>query len=135
MRHFCVSGVAGHQHFDCDLRGSARSSVRLDTLRTFVSKRREKGLLRHTRVGEWAVLTTYFSKFLLFGFCFKSFRSLLRPGARLLAMRSSREMKCTGTPKNVLATLFVHASANSTPVISVRISMRTGATDKPTASP
>src|ERR1700693_1506861 len=32
--------------------------------------------------------------------------SLLRPKACLLATRSSREMKCTGTPKKVLATLF-----------------------------
>jgi hypothetical protein len=27
-----------------------------------------------------------------------------------VARRSSREMKCTGTPKKVLATLFLHAS-------------------------
>jgi hypothetical protein len=45
----------------------------------------------------------YLSDFMRFGFCFRSLRSLLRPKACLLAMRSSREMKCTGTPKKVLA--------------------------------
>ena len=84
-----------------------------------------EGKMRRERLKKRQRLT--FSEFLLFGFCFRSFRSLSRPKARLFAMRSSREMKCTGTPKNVLSTLFVHASANSTPVISVRISMRTGA--------
>jgi hypothetical protein len=47
---------------------------------------------------------SYFAGFL--GLCFRSLRSLLRPKARLLAARSSKEMKCTGTPKKVLATLF-----------------------------
>src|SRR5271169_2893209 len=65
--------------------------------------------------------------FARFGFCFRSFKSLLRPKACLFATRSSREMKCTGTPKKVLATLFPHASGNSTPVISVKTSIRTGA--------
>ena len=69
--------------------------------------------------------TTHFFESVLFGFCFRSFKSLLRPKACLLATRSSREMKFTGTPKKVLATLFLHASGNSTPVISVRMSTRT----------
>src|ERR1700719_3879832 len=71
--------------------------------------------------------TTHLFESVLFGFCFRSFKSLLRPKACLLATRSSREMKFTGTPKKVLATLFLHASGNSTPVISVRMSMRAGA--------
>jgi hypothetical protein len=72
---------------------------------------------------KWSVGTTYFFGFAVFGFCCRSFRSLLRPKARLFVTRSSSEMKCTGTPKNVLATLFVHASGKSTPVISDRMSM------------
>jgi hypothetical protein len=64
--------------------------------------------------------TTHFFESVLFGFCFRSFKSLLRPKACLLATRSSREMKFTGTSKKVLATLFLHASRNATPVISVR---------------
>src|SRR5438067_1205362 len=50
----------------------------------------------------------YLFESVLFRFCFKSFKSLLRPKACLLATRSSREMKFTGTPKNVLVTLFLH---------------------------
>jgi ribonuclease BN (tRNA processing enzyme) len=38
-----------------------------------------------------------------------STRVVLRPKAFLFATRSSREMKCTGTPKNVLGTRFSHA--------------------------
>ena len=71
--------------------------------------------------------SVYVSDFEVPGFLFKSLRSLLRPNACLLATRSSREMKCTGMPKKVLATLFLHAPENLTPVISVRTSMRTGA--------
>src|ERR1700720_4111836 len=71
--------------------------------------------------------TTHFFESVFFGFCFRSFKSLLRPRACLLATRSSREMKFTGTPKKVLATLFLHASGNWPPVISVRMSMRAGA--------
>ena len=71
--------------------------------------------------------TAYFSGFEVPGFLFKSLRSLLRPNACLLAARSSKEMKCTGMPKKVLATLFLHAAGNLTPVMSVRMSMRTGA--------
>src|SRR5882762_1152630 len=74
-----------------------------------------------------AVSTTHLSKCVRFGFCFRSFTSLLRPRACLFVTRSSREMKFTGTPKKVLATLFPHASGNSTPVISVKMSIRTGA--------
>src|SRR5712692_8692806 len=74
-----------------------------------------------------AVSTTHSSRGVLFGFCFRSFRSLLRPRACLFVTRSSREMKFTGIPKKVLATLFRHASGNSTPVISVRTSILTGA--------
>ena len=76
----------------------------------------------------FSVSTTHFFEPVLFGFRFRSFRSLPRPKARLLVKRSSREMKCTGTPKKVLATFFLHASENSTAVISVRMSTRTGAT-------
>jgi hypothetical protein len=36
-------------------------------------------------------------------------------------------MKYTATPKKVLVTLLPHASGNSTPVISVKTSIRTGA--------
>jgi hypothetical protein len=45
----------------------------------------------------------------------------------LLIGSQVNKMKCTGTPKKVLATLFLHASGNLTPVISLKISTRTGA--------
>jgi hypothetical protein len=41
-----------------------------------------------------------------------SSRSLLRPAAFLLIIKSPNEIKWTGTPKNVPATLLGHASAN-----------------------
>jgi hypothetical protein len=40
-----------------------------------------------------------------FDLCFRSSKSLLRPRALLFVARSSREMKCTGTPKKVLGIL------------------------------
>jgi len=63
-----------------------------------------------------------------FQFCLRSFTSLVRPRACLFAIKSSSEMKFTGTPKNVLATLLFQAWRNATPVSSVRMSMRIGAT-------
>lgn len=60
--------------------------------------------------------SAYFSGFEVPGFLFKSLRSLLRPNACLLVARSSKEMKCTGMPKKVLATLFLHAAGNLTPL-------------------
>jgi hypothetical protein len=73
-------------------------------------------------------VSAYFSGLAEFEFRLRSVRSLSRPKARLLVKRSSREMKCTGTPKKLLATFFCYASENSTAVISVRILTRTGAT-------
>ena len=57
----------------------------------------------------------------------RSFRSLLRPKACLFALKSFKEVKCTGTQNNALATLFCHALPNSTPVIPVSMSIRTDA--------
>lgn len=94
-----------------DVEADAGSTIRKDRLLVQDAKERLRG--------------SYFAGFV--GLYFRSLRSLLRPKARLLAARSSKEMKCTGTPKKVLATLFLQAAANSTPVISVRMSMRTGA--------
>lgn len=64
----------------------------------------------------------------LLGLFLMSSRSLARPKARLFVSRSPWEMKWTGTPKKVLGTLFFQASANSTPVIAVKMSMPAGAT-------
>jgi len=60
----------------------------------------------------FALSSLHFYDFAPFRFCFRSFKSLLRPKACLFVTRSSREIKCTGTPKKVLATRFSHASEN-----------------------
>jgi hypothetical protein len=106
--------------------GSCRSKLLPRCTGQAISARIRPGELRAALRSQLLRSTTHFFESVLFVFCFRSFRSLLRPRACLFVTRSSREMKFTGTPKKVLATLFLHASGNSTPVISVRMSMRTG---------
>jgi hypothetical protein len=48
---------------------------------------------------QFTVSTIYLSECVRFVSCLRSFRSLLRPKVCLLAARSSRELKFTGTPK------------------------------------
>src|ERR1700746_743901 len=77
-------------------------------------------------VGDDSTVASYFFERPDFTFCLRSCASLVRPRACLFAIKSSSEMKFTGTAKKVLQSLLFQAWRNATPGNSAGMSRRLG---------